>query len=107
MIFDYFYNDQVYKTAYVESKNKIGQQLKEYKKQELPILCDIQPIEEKAITYTWGNDIKSNFQMYCDELFMVDDVIIYNNKTYSIEKVIDWGDYKLYAIMSVDVVVLP
>lgn len=68
-----------------------------------PIQCDIQPIEESIKTKTWGNDIESTWQVFCDEDMNVGDIIIYNNKSYSIEKKIDWISYKIYAIKEVDI----
>lgn len=64
---------------------------------------DMQPIEESTKTKTWGNDIESTWQVFCDEDMNVGDIIIYNNKSYSIEKKIDWISYKIYAIKEVDI----
>lgn len=102
---EWFYNKEFFKSELTTSKNKIGQWIKKYSLgQGYP--CDIQPIDEKAYKYTWGEDIKSKLQMFSDESLKVDDIIIYNNKTYKIEKKVKWDDYNIYAILESDVTIL-
>ena len=102
---DWFYNKTISLTVETSEKNAIGQCIKHYRKGE-DIACDVQPIDEKGYKYTWGQDIKSNLQVYCDEILNVDDVVIYNNKVYKIEKKIPWDDYNIYAILEADIKVL-
>ena len=64
---------------------------------------DMQPIEESIKAKTWGNDIEATYQFYSDIELAVEDVIVFKNKPYMIEKVIDWISYKIYAIKEVDV----
>ena len=64
---------------------------------------DMQPIEEATKVKTWGKDIEATWQMYTDIDLEEEDVIVYNNKSYSIEKKIDWISYKIYAIKEVDI----
>ncbi|MDQ0150036.1 hypothetical protein ACFO6R_08465 [Eubacterium multiforme] len=68
-----------------------------------PFKCDIQPILEKAIKYTWGSQIKSKLQMYCNENLNVDDVIVVDDITYKVEEKKDWKEYKVYAILECDI----
>lgn len=97
----WFYNNVYSTTKYTENKNKIGQVIKIYSlDRDYP--CDIQPIDEKAYKYTWGYDIKSNIQMFCDESLNIDDVISYNNIPYKIEKKIPWDEYYVYALLESD-----
>ena len=91
----------VYTTTKTTTKN-LGREITYYTI-STPIQCDIQPIEESTKTKTWGNDIESMWQVFCDEDMNVGDIIIYNNKSYSIEKKIDWISYKIYAIKGVDI----
>lgn len=91
----------IYTTTKEATKN-LGNILTTYLK-KTAVQCDIQPVEESAKAKTWGNDIEATWQVFCDEDMNVGDVIIYNNKSYSIEKKIDWISYKIYAIKKVDV----
>ncbi|MDS0525461.1 hypothetical protein NNC19_07205 [Clostridium sp. SHJSY1] len=100
-----FYDKEIYKTTYVSSKNPIGQLIQGYKKAEL-IECDVQPIDEKAIKYTWGEKIESNIQAFMNEELNVKDIVIYKNKAYEVEKAIAWDNYNIYALKSVDKVIL-
>lgn len=100
--FRYFYNKDIYLATFTTTRNEIGQEINAYTKSPTPIPCDIQPIDEKGIKYTWGEDIKATFQVFCDELLKVDDIIVYKDKVYKVERVIDWSDYKIYAIKSSD-----
>lgn len=99
---DCFY-DKKYSTTRVESKkNTIGQIIKKYVL-EKEYKADIQPIDEKSFKYIWGNEIKSNLQMFCDENLQVNDLIVYNNTAYRIEKKVPWDDYNMYALLESDV----
>lgn len=104
--FSYFYNNEIYLATKSTARNEIGQEIDGYVRKITAIKCDVQPIDEKGVKYTWGEDIESNLQVFCDELLEVDDIIIFNNKVYQVEKVIDWGDYKIYAIKSSDIEVI-
>ncbi|MGL4570320.1 MAG: hypothetical protein ACRCVJ_04600 [Clostridium sp.] len=68
-----------------------------------PFKCDIQPILEKAMKYTWGSQIKSKLQIYCNENLKINDVVVIDNITYTIEDKKDWKEYKIYAILESDV----
>lgn len=81
-----------------ETKNSIGQLIDTYR-MDTEYKCSIQPISEKAIKYVWGNKIKSEIQIYCNEDLKINDVIIINSKAYKVEDKKDWIDYKMYAIL--------
>lgn len=99
-----FLRNTFFTTSYIKKKNPIGQLINFYKKEET-CKCNMQPVDEKAIKYTWGSEIKSNLQMFTDENLEVNDIIIYNNKAYRVEKIVPWGDYNVYAILESDVTV--
>lgn len=100
--FSYFYKEDLYLTTMSTTRNEIGQEIDGYVKNHIPIKCDVQPIDEKGIKYTWGEDIESNLQVFCDELLEVDNIIIWKGKVYQVEKIVDWTDYRIYAIKSSD-----
>ena len=101
----FFKNAKIETTNKTKIKNEVGQLVEAYTRGNNSIRVNIQPIDIKAIKYIWGEEIKSQFQMYADELFSVGDIIIWQNKTYEIEKQIPWISYNLYAIKDKDVVV--
>ncbi|WP_040194288.1 hypothetical protein [Clostridium culturomicium] len=101
----FFKNADIETTVKIKIKNEVGQLVEAYTRGNNSIRVNIQPIDIQAIKYTWGEDIKSQFQMYADALFSVGDIIIWQNKTYEIEKHIPWISYNLYAIKDKDVVV--
>lgn len=98
---NFWYNKTVYKTTKTIVKNQIGQLIEIYKKDDT-FKADIQPIDEKSYKYTWGNDIKSRLQMFCNEDLLVNEILVNDNKTYKIEKKIKWDDYNIYAILESD-----
>lgn len=102
-MFNWFYDKSFFTTKVIEQK--VLMQLQKLYIKDKEFDCDIQPIDEKAIKYTFGNDIKSRLQMFSNENLEVNDIIIYNNKSYSIEKKIQWDDYFIYAILESDVIV--
>lgn len=102
----FFKNKTIETTIKISSKNKIGKLIEGYKKDGNSYRVNIQPMDIKAIKYVFGEDVIADFQMYHDELLKVKDIVIMDNKTYSIEKAIPWNTYNLYAIKSVDVEVL-
>lgn len=101
----FFKNSTVYTTLKTKGKNKIGQLVEGYKSDKA-IQCNIHPVDEKSIKYVFGEDIKSSLQMFSDENILVNNILVYDNKTYKIEKKINWIDYKIYALLEVDVEVL-
>ncbi|WP_346913759.1 hypothetical protein [Clostridium sp.] len=103
----FFKNKTIETTIKTKVKNKIGQLVDEgYKKDGNSYRVNIQPMDIKSIKYVFGEDIIADFQMYHDGILNVKDIIVMDNKIYSIEKVILWNTYNLYAIKSVDVEVL-
>ena len=99
---NYFYNKTYFTTKELETKNKIGQKIKKYVIDK-SFKCDIQPIDERAYKYTWGEDIKSNIQMFCNENLLLNNILVYDTKTYKVEKKVPWDDYYIYAILESDI----
>ncbi|SCJ49068.1 Uncharacterised protein [uncultured Clostridium sp.] len=100
----WFYNNSYFTTKFEKTKNEIGQVIKGYTR-DSKFACDLQPIDERSYKYTWGEDIKSNIQMFCDENLSVKDIIILNEKVFEIEKKVHWDDYNIYALLESDVIV--
>lgn len=101
----FFKNTEIETTKKTIVKNEVGQLVEGYVKSGVKFMVNLQPIDIKAIKNTWGEDIKSKFQIYADESLGVGDVILINNKSYEIEKHIPWSSYNIYAIKDVDVII--
>ena len=63
----FFADDELYKVIQNKIKNEFGQVVTTYTKEQLPYMVNIQPIEEKAIKYTFGEDISSTLQAYVEK----------------------------------------
>ena len=96
------YEDVFQKVVQIEKKEGLHI-IKTYQVNEKKFKCDIQPITEKAIKYTWGEQIKSKLQMYSSEDLLIYDYIVNDNKIYKIEDKRDWKYYKIYALLEADV----
>lgn len=101
---NYFYTKSYCTIKKNKHKNEIGQVIESYIKDK-SYKCDIQPIDERLYNYTWGNDIKSNLQMFCNESLQVNDLLVINDKPYKIEKKINWDDYSIYALLESEVII--
>lgn len=98
---NFWYDNILYKVKQTFNKNELGQMIPTNEGTE-EFKCDIQPIDEKSYKYTWGEDVKSSIQIFTDKDLFVNDILVNDNKAYKIEKKIDWGDYKIYAILESD-----
>lgn len=97
-----FYDYIIYKTIKTTTKNEIRQDISTYVKGEA-VECDIQPSSADLMRKTFGEDIIANYLVFADELLGVNEILVFDNKSYKIKKLIDWIDYRIYAIESVDI----
>ena len=98
-----FYNFLVgiYKEA--QEINEIGQCLSKYEF-DYNIKCAVQPVSEHLLYKTFGDNIATNFIVYCDEDIEVGTVVKFNNNFYMINNKIDWIDYRIYSIVDYEVI---
>lgn len=101
----FFKNKIIYLTIKNKIKNKIGQLIEVYKKDKV-IYGNIQPIDEKSLKYIWGEDVKANYQLFADEVIQVNNILVYDKKSYKIEKRIPWDNYNIYALLESDIEVI-
>ena len=68
-------------------------------------MVNIQPIEEKSVKYTFGEDISSTLQAYTEKEmnFNIGDVVVFENLTYEVEKKVPWKSYDIIALKRVDI----
>ena len=101
----FFADDELYKVIQSEIKNDLGQMVTTNTKEQLPYMVNIQPIEEKSVKYTFGEDIESTLQAYVEKEmnFSIGDVVVFENLTYEVEKKVAWKSYDIIALKRVDV----
>ena len=101
----FFADDELYKVIQDKIKNDLGQVVTTYTKERLPYMVNIQPIEEKTVKYTFGEDIQSTLQAYVEKEmnFCTGDLISYEGLIYEVEKKIPWKSYDILALKRVDV----
>lgn len=98
----FFKNSKLYKVIQ-ESKKVLGQVISINTKDLTAYSVNIQPIEEKAIKYTFGVDTTATKQAYADkDIFCIGDYVINKNKVYQIEKLVSWNTYDILALKEVD-----
>ena len=100
----FFADDEIYKLNKSSVKNEYGQLINTYVK-GLPLMVNIQPIEEKSVKYTFGEDTSSTIQAYVEKEmnFGIGDVVIFENLAYEVEKKVPWKSYDIIALKRVDI----
>ena len=101
----FFADDELYKVIQSEIKNDLGQVVTTNTKEQLPYMVNIQPIEEKSVKYTFGEDIESTLQAYVEKEmnFCIGDVVVFENLAYEVEKKVPWKSYDIIALQRVDI----
>ena len=101
----FFADDELYKVIQNKVKNDLGQVMTTYTKEQLPYMVNIQPIEEKSVKYTFGEDISSTLQAYTEKEmnFCIGDVVAFENLAYEVEKRVTWKSYDIIALKRVDI----
>ena len=67
------------------------------------IFVDIQPIGEDKIKLSYGYNIEANYEMYSSQLLQESDIVVWNDKTYKVQKIIPWDDYYISLLLQEDV----
>ena len=100
----FFADDELYKVIQDKIKNDLGQVVTTYTKEQLPYMVNIQPIEEKSVKYTFGEDISSTLQAYTEKEmnFCIGDVVVFENLAYEVEKKVSWKSSAIIALKRAD-----
>lgn len=104
----FFNNDIIYPCTFKSVPDGMGGFIKGYVKGE-PHEVEAQPISEESIQELWGNKIESKIQVFDDykPLFLKPgDILVYLNKTYTVEQMIPWDTYCMYAIKTKDILLI-
>lgn len=102
----FFKNADLYTVEQMTTKNKLGQIINSLVKNNESVKVNRQVIDEKAIKYTWGSDIKSSIQIFADLDLKIDDIVVINykgnEKVYKIENKKDYDNHYIYALFESD-----
>ena len=101
----FFADDELYRVIQKDIKNDFGQVVATYTKEKIPYMVNIQPIEEKSVKYTFGEDITSTIQAYVEKEmnFSIGDTVVFENIAYEVEKKVAWKSYDIIALKRVDI----
>ena len=101
----FFADDELYRVIQKDIKNDFGQVVATYTKEKIPYMVNIQPIEEKSVKYTFGEDITSTIQAYVEKEmnFSIGDTVVFENLAYEVEKKVPWKSYDIIALKRVDI----
>lgn len=92
-----FYDKEIFIYTYGEKKDKDGVTREGYTKLITTdsIMVDIQPYSSEKAKKEYGYDVVTTNIMFCDFISEIteDAIIKYNNKTYSVQKILDWQEY--------------
>lgn len=93
----WFYDKEIFIYVYGENEDADGVSREGYTKTitDEPIMVDIQPYSSEKAKKDYGYDIETSDIMFCNVMPEIkEDVIIkYNNKKYSVQKILVWNDY--------------
>ena len=101
----FFADDELYRVIQKDIKNDFGQVVTTYTKEKIPYMVNIQPIEEKSVKYTFGEDIESTLQAYVEKEmnFNIGNVVVFEDIAYEVEKKVAWKSYDIIALKRVDI----
>ena len=94
MVIDWFYDKKINVYSYSDDNyDQFGVSCDGYSLKYEDICVDIQPIGEEKISQSYGYNIDANYEMYSSQLIEESDIVVWDNKTYKVQKIIPWDDY--------------
>ena len=95
MVIDWFYDKKINVYSYSDDNyDEFGVSCDGYSLKYENIFVDIQPIgEDKVKLAYWYNNIEANYKMYSSQLLQESDIVVWDNKTYKVQKIVPWDDY--------------
>lgn len=94
----WFDNKLISVYSYENYEDKYGFDRDGYALKKDNIKVDIQPVSLEKVNEQYGYDIQATYKMFSDEALDESDIVLHNNKTYKIEKIISWNDYSIYLL---------
>lgn len=100
MFIDWFYDKTVDIYEYTDDNyDEHGVSRDGYVLKQEGIKVDIQPIGAEKVKQTYGYNIEVNYEMYTSNMLEESDIVVWNGKTYKIEKLIPWDDYTIALLL--------
>lgn len=104
MFIDWFYDKKVSVYSYSDDLyDEWGVSCDGYALKYEDIAVDIQPIGQEKIQQSYGYNIEANYKMYLGQDITESDIVLWNDKTYKIQKIIPWDDYNIALLLQEDV----
>ena len=104
MVINWFYDKKINVYSYSDDNyDEFGVSCDGYSLKYEDIFVDIQPIGEDKIKKSYGYDIDANYEMYSSQLLQESDIVVWDNKTYKVQKIIPWDDYYISPLLQEDV----
>ena len=104
MFIDWFYDKKVSVYSYSDDLyDEWGVSCDGYTLKYEDIAVDIQPIGQEKIQQSYGYNIEANYEMYLGQDITESDIVLWNDKTYKIQKIIPWDDYNIALLLQEDV----
>ena len=94
MVIDWFYDKKINVYSYSDDNyDSNGVSCDVYSLKYENLFVDIQPIGEEKISQSYGYNIDANYEMYSSQLIEESDIVVWDNKTYKVQKIVPWDDY--------------
>lgn len=100
-----YYNKLIDVYQYGKHKNEYNETVKGYSKVLENIECDVQPYSAEKLEKQYGYKVECTKRIFCDiyDEIQESNIVVYRNKTYKIQKIIEWDDYLEIAILEYEV----
>ena len=104
MVIDWFYDKKINVYSYSDGNyDSNDESCDGYSLKYENIFVDIQPIGEEKISQSYGYNIDANYEMYSSQSIEESDIVVWDNKTYKVQKIIPWDDYYISLLLQEDV----
>ena len=104
MVINWFYDKKINVYSYSDDNyDEFGVSCDGYSLKYENIFTDIQPIGEDKVKQSYGYNIEANYEMYSSQLLQESDIVVWNDKTYKVQKIVPWDDYYISLLKQEDV----
>lgn len=105
MISKYYWNKKIDLYEYSKHKDENGATRKGYEKIIYDMKCNVQPYSMEKATTSYGYNVECTNRVFCDVNSNIKEssIIVWNNKTYTVQKIVPWNDYYILLIFEEEV----
>lgn len=100
-----YYTKSIDVYTYGKHKNEYNETVKGYTKSLEDISCDVQPYSAEKLEKDYGYKVECTKRIFCDiyDEIQESNIIVYRNKTYKVQKIIEWDNYLELMILEFEV----